>query len=66
MENSHATTPKKLMAYCKRCHEYYEVFQKNIFSGGDFATYATSCPECGLGRGLPFKEVEKVFGKLKL
>lgn len=66
MENSQATGSKTLKAYCKRCHEYYKVTEKQIFSGGEHATYATRCPICGFGRGLPFKEVEKVFGKLKV
>ena len=29
-------------------------------------TLTTYCIECGFGRGLPFKEVEEVFGELKV
>lgn len=54
------------MTYCKRCHKEYEVTAKQIFSGGEFSKYATRCPECGFGKALPFKDVERVFGKLEI
>ena len=66
MDKSNETKTKTISPYCKRCHEYYEVSANDIFSGGSFSTYATRCPRCGFGRGLPFKEVEKTFGKLKV
>lgn len=59
-----STNKQPFQAWCKRCHKYYEVTAKDIFSGGSFSTYATRCPNCGMGRGLPFKEVEQAFGKL--
>ncbi|MBQ6992555.1 MAG: hypothetical protein IJN50_06605 [Clostridia bacterium] len=66
MPNLPENNSKKLKAYCKRCHKYYEVTEKSIFSGGEFSTYATRCPDCGFGRGLPYEEVHKVFGELKV
>ena len=57
---------KTITTYCKRCNKNYNVSEDRIFSGGDFSTYATRCPVCGFGRGLPFKEVEEIFGKLKV
>ena len=66
MENLLATHQKTLTTYCKQCHKNYEVTENRIFSGGEFSKYATRCPVCGFGRGLPFKEVEKVFGELKV
>ena len=53
-----------LPTYCKQCDQNYEVLENQIFSGGEFSKYATRCPVCGFGRPLPFKDVEKVFGKL--
>ena len=64
MDKSNQT--KTISPYCKRCHKYYEISAKDIFSGGTFSKYATRCTRCGFGRGLPFKEVEKIFGKLNV
>lgn len=64
MDKTATTQQKVLTTYCKQCHDTYEVTEKQIFSGGEHATYATRCPVCGFGRGLPFREVEKVFGKI--
>ena len=66
MEHSPATHQKTLTTYCKQCHKDYEVTKNRIFSGGEFSKYATRCPICGFGIKLPFKEVEKVFGELKV
>lgn len=66
MARSLKTQPKTLTTYCKVCSNTYEVPKERIFSGGEFATYATKCPICGFGRPLPFKDVEAVFGKLEV
>ena len=66
MDNS-KMQPRVLKTYCKSCEEYYVVTDsKKIFSGGEFSKYATRCPICGFGRGLPFKQVETIFGKLEV
>ena len=57
---------KTLKTHCKQCNSDYKVTKNRIFSGGEFSTYATRCPICGFGRKLPFKEVEKTFGKLEV
>lgn len=66
MEHSTTTNVKTLSTYCKQCHKDYEVTKEHIFSAGEFAKYATRRPTCGFGRPIPFKEVEKLFGQLKV
>ena len=66
MANLPENHQKTLEAYCKPCHEYFEVTQEHISSGGEFSKYATRCPVCGFGRALPFEDVERVFGELEV
>lgn len=67
MNENRATDKKKLTAYCKNCSQHFDITDTNrIFSGGEHSQYATRCPNCGFGIMLPFKCVEKVFGKLKV
>ena len=61
------THPKKLKTYCKVCERSYEVSNpKQIVKGRDPSKYAIRCPICGFRIALPLKEVEDVFGELKV
>lgn len=66
--NENITTDTKILTtYSKNCGQYYGITDENkIFSGGMHSAYVTRCPNCGFGRMLPFKQVEQVFGKLKV
>lgn len=66
--NENKTTDKKVLTtYCKNCGQHYDITDESkIFSGGVHSAYATRCPNCGFGIMLPFKQVEQVFGKLKV
>lgn len=66
MDSLHETQTKSIKTYCKLCYTEYTITEDCIFSGSDPNTYYARCPICGFGKPIPFSEVEKVFGKLKV
>ena len=66
MNDTQSSHPKVLNTHRKNCGSDYDVPKERIFGAGEMSKYATRCPNCGFGSALPFKEVEAIFGDLKV
>ncbi len=55
-----------MTAFCKNCSNDFKITKDLIFSAGDLSAYATLCPNCNFLKKLPFKDVVKTFGNIKV